>query len=159
MENENEFEFIKGYENLYKINRKGEIWSCWYQKVMAQMTKEEGYKYVSLKKDGVYNKGYIHRLLLLQYIENPENKPQVDHIDRNPANNDLSNLRWVTSSEQRDNRSRKGCVYEVKRKDGKIYWKSTITIGRGTERKILQKTCLKKEDVEKWLEEMRPLAI
>ncbi len=154
-----EFEFIKGYENLYKINRKGEIWSCWYQKVMTHLTKEDRYKYVSLKKDGVRHKGYIHRLLLLQYIENPENKPQIDHIDRNPENNDLSNLRWVTLSEQRDNRSRKGCVYEDIRKDGKVYWKSSISIGRGVERKKIQKTFLKHEDAIKWLEEMKPQAV
>jgi len=156
---ENEFEPIKGYENYYRINRNGEIWSCHYAKIMTHITREDKYKFVSLSKDGVRSKCLIHRLLLLQYVENPENKPQVDHIDRNPANNDLSNLRWVTISEQRDNRSRKGCIFEDKRKDGKIYWKSTITIGRGLERKILQKSALKKEDVEKWLEEMKLLAV
>lgn len=42
---------------------------------------------------------YVHRLVAEVFIPNPENKPMVDHIDRNPRNNAVSNLRWVTRSE------------------------------------------------------------
>jgi hypothetical protein len=52
----NEFEYIKGYENLYKINRNGEIWSCWYNKVMKPQLTEDGYFFVCLKKEGIRNK-------------------------------------------------------------------------------------------------------
>ncbi len=45
----------------------------------------------------------LHRLLAESFIRNPENKPYVDHIDRNKLNNDLINLRWATSSENRCN--------------------------------------------------------
>ena len=41
----------------------------------------------------------VHRLVALHFIENPENKPFVDHIDRDRANNHVSNLRWATPSE------------------------------------------------------------
>lgn len=47
----------------------------------------------------------IHRLVAETFILNPENKPTVDHIDRNTVNNSLSNLRWATHSEQRENSS------------------------------------------------------
>jgi len=100
-----EFEYIKGYENLYKINKKGEIYSCHYKKIMTQLEKSDGYLYVDLRRDGKRYKGYIHRLLLLQYIDNPENKPEVDHIDRNKHNNSLDNLRWCTRLENRHNRT------------------------------------------------------
>jgi hypothetical protein len=99
-----EFEFIKGYENLYKINKNGEIFSCHYQKIMTHLIKNDGYKYVDLRIDGKRRKGYIHRLLGKQYLLNPDNKPEIDHIDRNKNNNSLDNLRWVTRIENRNNR-------------------------------------------------------
>lgn len=97
-----DFEFIKGYENLYKINRNGEIYSCSYKKIMKPTNDE--YAWVRLKKDGISHKGRIHRLLALQYIDNPENKPQVDHIDKNRFNNSLDNLRWATHTENMNNK-------------------------------------------------------
>ena len=49
----------------------------------------------------------LHRLLAQAFIPNPENKPQVDHIDGNNQNNSLSNLRWATCSENSRNRKKR----------------------------------------------------
>ena len=46
----------------------------------------------------------IHRLIALHYIPNPENKPEVDHIDRERLNNNIDNLRWATRSENEKNK-------------------------------------------------------
>jgi hypothetical protein len=97
------FENIIGYENLYMINIQGEIWSCFYQKIMKQQLNEGGYYFVSLSKAGIKHKSSIHRLLGNQYIPNPENKPCIDHIDRNRTNNSLENLRWATVKENCNN--------------------------------------------------------
>ena len=99
-----EFEFIKGYENLYKINKNGDIYSCIYRKNMVHLTTGDNYKYVFLCKEGKRTKSRIHRLLALQYLLNPDNLPEVDHIDRDKNNNTLINLRWVTRTENRHNR-------------------------------------------------------
>tara|TARA_R100000541_G_C1854302_1_gene78163 strand:+ start:67 stop:528 length:462 start_codon:yes stop_codon:yes gene_type:complete len=48
---------------------------------------------------------YIHRLLALQFIPNPENKPCIDHINNDRINNDLLNLRWVNPLENNQNRT------------------------------------------------------
>lgn len=58
-----------------------------------------GYYQVSLCIDGKYRHFQVHRLVAEAFIPNPENKPQVNHIDGNKLNNDISNLEWVTRSE------------------------------------------------------------
>jgi hypothetical protein len=93
---------VIGYEGLYKINRQGEVWSCSQRKMMTSQL-EKGYLRVTLRKDKQNHKGRIHRLLAIQYIPNPDNLPEVDHIDRNRSNNDLSNLRWATHHENMNN--------------------------------------------------------
>ena len=46
----------------------------------------------------------IHRLIGIHYIPNPENKPLIDHKNRNPSDNRIENLRWATMSENCQNR-------------------------------------------------------
>lgn len=41
----------------------------------------------------------IHRLVAMSFLPNPNNKPEVDHINRNKADNRVENLRWVTTKE------------------------------------------------------------
>ena len=106
----NDFEFIKGFENLYKINLSGNIWSCWYSKIMKPQVTKDGYLFVSLKREGKRYKSFIHRLLALQYLENTETLPQIDHIDRNKQNNNLDNLRWCSQHTNRLNRTDLLCL-------------------------------------------------
>jgi hypothetical protein len=55
----------------------------------------------------LYNKTrkhlFIHRLVALSFIPNPENKEQVDHIDNDISNNNVTNLRWATNQENQRN--------------------------------------------------------
>jgi hypothetical protein len=63
------------------------------------------YLKVKLQREKNQNARSVHRLVALTFIPNPENKPLVDHIDRNRQNNHLSNLRWVTHIENAQNSS------------------------------------------------------
>lgn len=97
------YEDIKGYEGFYKINKQGQIWSHFYNKILTPINKE-GYLYLDLTDKIKRHKCYIHRLLAIQYIPNPDNLQEVDHIDRNSLNNDLSNLRWANDFIQNNNK-------------------------------------------------------
>ena len=92
-----EFKVIEGFDQ-YHIYQDGRVYSC-KRKTLLKIQINKGYQQVILYKDKVrYNKN-IHRLVAEHFIENPENKPFVDHIDRDPSNNMYWNLRWATRSE------------------------------------------------------------
>ena len=151
-----DYDDIIGYENLYKINKGGSIWSCHYRREMKLLLNEDGYYYITLKKDKIRTKIGLARLLGFQYIPNDDPlKIQIDHIDRNKINNSLDNLRWVTQAENLANKNRKGCVYEDKRKDGKVYWKSSYSYYEDGKKIVKQKSARDKEVVEKWLEDLK----
>ena len=96
---------IDGYEGKYKIYEDGRVWSNYYNKFMKTHPDGCGYYQVGLSKDKKKKKFLLHRLLALHFIPNPNNLPEVDHIDVNRKNNDLSNLQWITVKE---NRNKKG---------------------------------------------------
>lgn len=62
------------------------------------------YHKMMVRYDGVKRNMRVHRLVAETFLENKDNLPQVDHIDRNRINNDISNLRWVTAKENNLNR-------------------------------------------------------
>ena len=58
-----------------------------------------GYKKIVLRKNGVGKNEYLHRLLAIHFIPNPDNLPNVNHKDGNKSNNSVENLEWVNRSE------------------------------------------------------------
>ena len=87
---------IRGYEGLYGITMTGRVWS-YRRKKFLRPQKKSGYMLVGLRKDGKQKWFLIHRLVAETYIPNPDNKPQVGHIDENPENNCWDNLYWTTA--------------------------------------------------------------
>jgi hypothetical protein len=103
---------ISGYEGIYEISSYGTVRSL--DRVVARdktggLTKKgqtlkanvtpKGYLRIQLQKDGSCEHKFVHVLVAENFIENTNNKPYVNHIDGDKMNNHISNLEWVTSSE------------------------------------------------------------
>jgi len=79
----------------YLVTVDGRVFSLHTMRFLTLMEKNEGYIYVKLGSKS----HRVHRLVAQTYIPNPENKPQVNHMDGNKSNNMLCNLEWATQSE------------------------------------------------------------
>ena len=66
-----------------------------------------GYKKVTLQQNGKRKDVFIHRLVAQVFIPNLENKPYIDHINRDSQDNRVENLRWCTAKENNANRGGK----------------------------------------------------
>lgn len=110
-----------GYEGLYAATRDGKVWSYKSGRFLTPSNNGKGYLKVNLNKDGKSTQKLVHRIIAETFIPNPENKPQVNHIDEDKTNNKVSNLCWMTAKEntnygtgrQRQTNSRKKRVWCV----------------------------------------------
>ena len=85
----------------YEITRDGRVISHkrYTPRELKPFLDRDGYKRVTLLLNGKPKHYSVHRLVATTYLINEGNKPEVNHIDGNKLNNDLSNLEWVTRSE------------------------------------------------------------
>jgi len=92
---------ILGYGGDYQISNHGDVRSCktgkW--KVLARKLNTHGYFCSWLYKNGKVKGRRNARLVALAFVENPHNKPQVNHIDGNKQNDCVDNLEWCTARE------------------------------------------------------------
>lgn len=115
---------VVGYEGLYQVSNTGKVKSIdWnHSGVAKELTayEQRGYKLVGIQRNGTRHNYLVHRLVATAFIDNPEGKPDVNHIDGKKDNNCVDNLEWVTKSENTRHAIRTGlrpptCDFERKR--------------------------------------------
>ncbi len=102
---------VEGYEGLYQVSNLGNVKSLkrkkWNgfnfiettEKILKTSKSYKGYLRTRLYKDGKSKCFPTHRIVAQAFIPNPNNKPQVNHIDGDKTNNKAENLEWCTNAE------------------------------------------------------------
>lgn len=101
MQDEEIWKDVLGCETMFAVSNKGRLYGKRSGKVLSQ-TDAGGYLGHSTKiggRDGQSVRLRTHRIVAEAFLDNPDCKPQVNHIDGNKHNNCASNLEWVTGSE------------------------------------------------------------
>ena len=106
-----EWKPIEGYEH-YLVSNFGRLWSLRRRRGLlkpqfrnsghaARKNPTKWYLYIHLTdyKKGIDEKFLVHRLVAKAFLPNPNNYPQIDHIDEDPQNNRVDNLRWCTQEQ------------------------------------------------------------
>jgi hypothetical protein len=92
---------LTGYDGKYYVSRNGEIYSLYRNRLLEPSINYKGYKIIRLTHNKVTKTFILHRIIAKEYIPNPENKPEVNHINTIKTDNRIENLEWVTNMENR----------------------------------------------------------
>ena len=85
--------------NNYAVSNYGRIKNIKYDRILCPIKNKGGYMEYTFCQNGIKKTLSIHRLVAYYFIENPENKPYVNHLDGNKTNNNVNNLEWCTAQE------------------------------------------------------------
>ena len=120
----------KNYESLYQVSDLGNVKSLNYkntkkEKILSKINNGKNYLSVNLYKNKIKTRIYIHRIVATSFLDNSQNKEEVNHINGIRTDNRLTNLEWVTRSENHFHRykvlGQKGVNFG---KTGILNWKS-----------------------------------
>lgn len=91
---------IYDYEGLYQVSNYGRVKSLKYgkERILSAFTNTQKYLIVDLSKDGVRKHFRVHRLVAQHFIPNPNNLPDVNHINEDKNDNRACNLEWCTKA-------------------------------------------------------------
>lgn len=117
---------IKDYEDFYEVSNfgrikalsktvnKGKCHRSWKEHYLKYGLDNSGYYRTNLSKDGTNKTIKVHRIVAQTFIDNPENKPTVNHINGIKTDNRVENLEWCTQNENMQH----ACDNKLKRNNG-----------------------------------------
>jgi hypothetical protein len=108
-----EYKPIHDLDN-YEISNLGNVRNRTNGEIRKAYTNSQGYLEIKLCKNGIYKCKRLHRLIAEAFIENPEKKILVEHIDNNKFNNKIENLRWVNHSKSMNSKNTLGNSFNNK---------------------------------------------
>lgn len=103
-----EWRAVVGWEGLYEVSSLGKVKSIRNNKLLKCFEDKLGRQQCTLSVNNKQNYCRVHRLVAQAFIPNPEDKPFINHIDNNPANNDVKNIEWCTPLENMLHKSKQG---------------------------------------------------
>ena len=90
---------VKDYEGVYLVSSEGRLKRVSTGRIKNQSLSKGGYNIVSLYAKGIVKTKFVHRLVGFSFLNEVDNKNEINHIDGNKLNNSISNLEWCNSSE------------------------------------------------------------
>lgn len=117
---------VKGFEKYYEVSSLGRVRNS--RKVMKTYFNNRGYECIDFNVNKIRTKHLVHRLVMLAFVDNIDNLPEVNHIDENKANNTLSNLEWCSRSTNKQHSIKTGTynkIYTTKNSLGKKHLPNT----------------------------------
>lgn len=92
-----EWKYIPG--SIYSVSSFGRIRNNKTDHIKKLWKHYKGHLKITLRINGKRKNHFVHRLVAIAFIPNPDNLPLVDHLDEDKSNANVSNLEWVTISE------------------------------------------------------------
>lgn len=137
---------VPGYEGLYEVSSDGRVRSVEHvtngvrkpsKELAVKVYKSHRYARVRLYKNMKSRDWMVHRLVAMAFVPNPDNKPQVNHIDGNKLNNKADNLEWCTQAENNRHAIDTGL-------------QNPLVMLNGTKKKVLQISINDGKTVKEW---------
>lgn len=156
-----EWRDIKRYQGLYQISNLGRVkrlkrkssnGRVLEERILKNQVERKGYIGISLQVDGVKHREKIHRLIAEEFIPNPKNKAEVNHINGIKNDNRIENLEWVTPGENQKHAYKLGLrvVTELQRKASRETIKKAMPFAYCKTRKRINQYTKNEEYIRTW---------
>lgn len=124
---------LKALKRVDVFNRQGtEVTRVYEERILnpSFLQGRKGYRKATIREDGKTYQIYIHRAVAFAFLDNPDNLPEVDHINGIEIDNSVFNLRWVSRSTNQRNRHQESAKHRGGYKVGEQYFRTLNEVAK-----------------------------